>query len=135
MQTGTEQLKSQQAVMSAKNLYNGKIDGIWGPKSIAAKLKWERSGKFSPAIPNNGFPLSLAAPFPPGVSQKSGLLTCAELLSKQQQPSSAPGQAQQPAASKEAKDAKPEVVVPAQDVASGIVVKSNPQQQHGNDKK
>ena len=57
MQIGTEQLKAQQQIMSAKNFYNGKIDGVWGPKTIAAKQKWERSGKFAPAIPNSGLPL------------------------------------------------------------------------------
>lgn len=80
MQTGSEQLKSQQSVMQSRNMYQGKIDGIWGPKSIAAKVKWERSGKFAPAIPNNGFPLPDRGPFPPGVRRlKDGTLTCTEL--------------------------------------------------------
>lgn len=67
MQTGREQLRSQQKIMQLEGFYQGKLDGIWGPKTIAAKLKWERSGRFSPAIPNNGFPLSDRGPFPPGV--------------------------------------------------------------------
>lgn len=80
MQTGSEHLKAQQRIMQAKNFYNGKIDGIWGPKSIAAKQKWERSGKFTPAIPNNGFPLNDRGPLPKGITRKSdGTLTCAEV--------------------------------------------------------
>ena len=67
MQTGREQLRSQQKVMQLEGFYQGKLDGIWGPKTIAAKVKWERSGRFSPAIPNNGFPLSDRGPFPPGI--------------------------------------------------------------------
>jgi hypothetical protein len=83
MQIGTEQLKTQQRIMESKNLYNGKIDGIWGPKSIAAKLKWECSGKFAPAIPNNGFPLNERGPFPAGVKRlPTGELTCVELERK-----------------------------------------------------
>lgn len=69
--------------MQAKGFYKGKIDGVWGPKSIAAKQKWERSGKFAPAIPNNGFPLNDRASLPPGViRQANGLLTCEELKNK-----------------------------------------------------
>jgi hypothetical protein len=80
MQTGSEQLKSQQKVMQARNFYQGKIDGIWGPKTIAAKVKWERSGKFAPAIPNNGFPLADRGPFPIGVRrQADGTLSCSEI--------------------------------------------------------
>lgn len=80
MQIGSEQLKSQQQVLKALNLYSGKIDGIWGPDTIAAKIKWERSGKFAPGIPNNGFPLPDRGPFPSGVRRNSnGTLTCLEL--------------------------------------------------------
>lgn len=118
MQIGTEQLKAQQAVMAAKNFYNGKIDGIWGPKTIAAKQKWERSGKFAPAIPNNGLPLDDRATLPPGViRQASGLLTCAEVQQKQNQAQSqAPAQTQQP----KTEAVKVEVV---QEVQSAVVVK------------
>lgn len=85
MQIGTEQLKAQQAIMAAKNYYNGKIDGVWGPKTIAAKQKWERSGKFAPAIPNSGLPLDDRATLPPGVIRlATGMLTCAEIESKKQ---------------------------------------------------
>lgn len=84
MQTGSKQLEAQQRIMQAKNFYNGKVDGIWGPKSIKAMQKWERSGKFAPAVPNNGFPLSERGPFPAGVKRKpDGLLTCMEVEAKQ----------------------------------------------------
>jgi hypothetical protein len=87
MQTGSAQLRAQQEIMQALNMYNGKIDGIWGPATIAAKQKWERSGKFSPAIPNNGFPLNERGPFPPGVRRQiDGTLTCLALASKESQP-------------------------------------------------
>jgi hypothetical protein len=99
--------------MAAKNFYNGKIDGIWGPKTIAAKQKWERSGKFAPAIPNNGLPLDDRATLPPGViRQANGLLTCAEVQQKQNQAQ----QSQQPKVG----PAKVEVV---QEVQSAVVVK------------
>ena len=79
MQIGKDQLKAQQEIMAAKNMYNGKIDGIWGPLTIAAKQKWERSGKFSPAVPNNGFPLNDRQALPPGVLRKpDGTLYCME---------------------------------------------------------
>lgn len=82
MQTGTSQLVNQQSIMAAKNFYNGKIDGIWGPDTIAAKIKWERSGKFNPAIPNNGLPLSNTGALPLGVRRlPDGTLTCPELES------------------------------------------------------
>lgn len=80
MQTGTEQLKNQQAIMAAKGFYNGKIDGIWGPDTIAAKIKWERSGKFNPAVPNNGLPLPSKGQLPLGVRRlPDGTMTCPEL--------------------------------------------------------
>ena len=80
MQTGSEQLREQQRIMNAKKFYYGKLDGIWGPKTIAAKQKWEVSGQFSPGIPNNGFPLPDRGPFPKGVKRlQDGRLSCVEL--------------------------------------------------------
>ncbi len=80
MQTGTEQLKNQQEVMAAKNFYSGKIDGEWGPASIEAKIKWERSGKFNPALPNGGLPFASKGALPMGVRRlPDGSLTCPEL--------------------------------------------------------
>lgn len=94
MQTGSEQLKAQQRVMTAKGFYSGKIDGIWGPASIAAKQKWERSGKFTPAIPNNGFPLDSRGALPSGVRYSAdGSITCTEVSNTP--PSVAPASNQQ----------------------------------------
>ena len=118
-------MKNQQRLMQAEGFYNGKIDGIWGPKTIAAKVKWERSGRYAPAIPNNGFPLSDRGPLPSGVFRKpDGTLTSVKMDQKsaaQQQsnnvedspaPSHEP-QAEQPqqveAAQPQPKDAAPAV--------------------------
>ena len=91
MQKGTEQLKAQQEIMKARGVYNGAIDGIWGPKTIEAKIRWERGGKFTPGIPNGGFPLVERGPLPTGVRrQADGTLTCVELLEKAQVASVAP---------------------------------------------
>jgi len=81
MQTGNEQITRQQEIMKALGFYNGQIDGIWGPKTIEAKKKWELSGKFAPGLPNFGLPLSDRGPYPRGVylDKVSGLLTCAQL--------------------------------------------------------
>lgn len=78
MQVGSEQLARQQEIMQSLGYYNGKIDGIWGPKTIEAKIKWEMSGKFNPALPNNGLPFGDKGPFPRGVYRepKTGLLSC-----------------------------------------------------------
>ncbi len=126
MQIGTEQLKAQQEIMAAKNYYNGKIDGIWGPKTIAAKQKWERSGKFAPAIPNNGLPLDDRAKLPPGViRQASGLLTCSEIAQRQKQ-SQSQNQNQNQNQNQGKEPAKVEVV---QEVASAIVLKDKDKKQ------
>src|SRR5574343_1863322 len=87
MQTGSEQITRQQEIMQALGFYTGKIDGIWGPKTIEAKKKWELSGKFSPGLPNMGLPLADRGPYPKGVflDKASGLLTCAQLEVKKEQ--------------------------------------------------
>lgn len=100
MQTGKEQLAQQQAIMQARGFYKGKLDGVWGPETIAAKIKWERSGKFAPAIPNNGFPLGDRGPYPKGVyKQPNNTLTCAEIevqrATQQQQQQAKPQQDKQ----------------------------------------
>ena len=114
MQTGSEQLKNQQRLMQAEGFYNGKIDGIWGPKTIAAKVKWERSGRYAPAIPNNGFPLSDRGPLPSGVFRKpDGTLTSMKMDQKSAaQPQSNNVQAQQapaPAPAPQAAQPQPQV--------------------------
>ena len=78
MQIGTEQLKRQQQILQLKGLYNGQLDGIWGPKTIEAMKKWEAKG-FAPGLPQNGMPLANKGPWPKGIRKGSdGLLTCAE---------------------------------------------------------
>ena len=127
MQTGKEHLMAQQQVMAAKNMYNGKIDGIWGPKSIAAMQKWERSGKFAPAIPSNGFPLDDRKPLPPGVSRLSdGSLTCIELESKKAKQESASTPAPAPASAPE------KIVIPAASGDDAKPVQANAANNHGN---
>lgn len=48
--------KSQQEVLHALGFYDGVIDGIWGPRTIQAKARFERDPKFVPGIPNHGLP-------------------------------------------------------------------------------
>ena len=75
MQYETQQLKRQQLIMQCLGFYNGKIDGIWGPKSIDAKKRFESSPKYLPALPANGMPFAARAPFPNGVTLgRDGLL-------------------------------------------------------------
>lgn len=75
MQYENHQLKRQQLIMNCLGFYNGKFDGIWGPKSIDAKKRFESSSKFLPAIPTNGMPFAGRGPFPNGISAgRDGLL-------------------------------------------------------------
>ena len=81
MQIGSVQLERQQLIMRLKGYYNGKLDGIWGPKTIAAKQKWEMDPSYVPAIPNNGLPLGDRGPYPRGVIRgEDGLLFCTEVI-------------------------------------------------------
>ena len=79
MQVGDEKLKAQQKLLKAKGFYNGAIDGIWGPSTIASMIKFERSRTFAPAVPNNGMPFSERGPFPRGVIMRRGLIWCPEM--------------------------------------------------------
>jgi len=75
MQYETLQLQRQQMVMHVLGFYDGKLDGIWGPKSIEAKKRFEASPKFMPAIPANGMPFAGRAPFPNGITvNRDGLM-------------------------------------------------------------
>lgn len=75
MQYETHQLRRQQLIMHCLGFYNGALDGIWGPKSIEAKKRFEASPKFMPAIPANGMPFAGRAPFPNGITAgRDGLL-------------------------------------------------------------
>ena len=68
MQTNPEQLKRQQAVLKHFGFYEGRLDGIWGPKTIEAKKIFEGDTKFKPGLPNNGLPFKDTGPYPKGVT-------------------------------------------------------------------
>ncbi len=94
MQYEINQLKRQQLIMSCLGFYTGAIDGLWGPKSIDGKKRFEGSPKYLPALPSNGMPFASRAPFPNGISiGRDGLLyhdAIAGVLAKEQhQPSQA----------------------------------------------
>lgn len=76
MQVQKHELERQQQILKALGFYHGKIDGIWGPKSIDAKKKFEASPSFPPGIPNNGMPFRDNGPYPAGVTMNhmTGLL-------------------------------------------------------------
>lgn len=77
-----EEIASCQTVLTELGYYKGKIDGIWGPASAAAKIEFEHSGKFKPGIPNKGLPFQRNPPFPSGISKVSGLLKLRDDLKK-----------------------------------------------------
>lgn len=64
MQVSKEQIKRQQEILSVLGFYHGKFDGIWGPKSIEAKKRFEADARFIPGIPNNGMPFASKGPYP-----------------------------------------------------------------------
>lgn len=71
-------LQRQQILLKFLGYYHGKCDGIWGPTTIAAKRKFELSGKFNPGYPNNGQPFPVDGPFPSGIIRdplKRGYIT------------------------------------------------------------
>lgn len=71
-------LQRQQILLKFLGYYHGKCDGIWGPATIAAKRKFELSGKFNPGYPNNGQPFPVDGPFPSGIIRdplKRGFIT------------------------------------------------------------
>ncbi len=70
------QIIRQQQVLAHLGYYKGRIDGIWGPKCIAAKKEFESMG-FAPGLPNGGLPFAARGPYPKGVMMIGGLLTCA----------------------------------------------------------
>ena len=78
------QLERQQAILKALGYYVGAIDGIWGPKTVAAMQEFEVSPGFKPGTPNHGMPLSLTPPYPAVITRdyadfRAGLLTCEQL--------------------------------------------------------
>ena len=84
MQLGDDKHKAQQTMLKAKGFYSGKIDGIWGPSTSQAMIRFERSKSFAPAIPSNGMPLRERGPFPKGIVLIKGLVWCAEMDSVKQ---------------------------------------------------
>lgn len=68
MQIKKEQLERQQEILKLLGFYQGKVDGIWGPRSIDAKKKFEASNSFAPGIPKNGMPFADFGPYPANIT-------------------------------------------------------------------
>ncbi len=76
--TAQEHYQFIQIVMASLGLYDGKCEGAWGPKSIAAKREWELLSDFEPAVPNRGLPFTQGCKLPKGmrwVPGNSGKIT------------------------------------------------------------
>lgn len=43
-----------QAIMKMLGLYDGAIDGLWGPKCVEAIKEWAKDASFDPAMPTLG---------------------------------------------------------------------------------
>ena len=65
----------QQIVMKSLALYDGRCDGVWGPKSIEAKRAWEVTPEFEPAVPNGGMPINTGDKLPKGLRWIPGTST------------------------------------------------------------
>lgn len=61
-----------QAVMRVRNLYDGAIDGVWGPKCVASIRDWERDESFDPALPTKGMMFQAPGRLPKGLMWKPG---------------------------------------------------------------
>lgn len=57
-----------QVIMTMLGLYDGQCDGVWGPKCIEAKRKWEMMDEFEPATPSNGLPFNGRGKLPKGMN-------------------------------------------------------------------
>ncbi|QZE56374.1 hypothetical protein pEaSNUABM40_00180 [Erwinia phage pEa_SNUABM_40] len=57
-----------QVIMTLLGLYDGQCDGVWGPKCIEAKRKWEMMDEFEPATPSNGLPFNGRGKLPKGMN-------------------------------------------------------------------
>lgn len=81
MQINKSEIMRQQLIMAHLKYYKNKIDGIWGPASIAAKKSWENSPAFVPAFPNQGLPFGAKDVLPKGVSfdRKTRIMQCVGL--------------------------------------------------------
>ena len=60
--------QKQQLIMTMLGYYDGVCDGVWGPKCIAAKAKWETEDSFEPAVPSNGLPFVGRGKLPRGMN-------------------------------------------------------------------
>lgn len=56
-----------QIIMTLLGLYDGNCDGVWGPKCIEAKRKWELLDEFEPGVPSNGLPFNGRGKLPKGM--------------------------------------------------------------------
>lgn len=57
-----------QAVMMVKGVYDGEIDGLWGPLSQDAIRVWATDTSFDPALPTRGQPFTIGQKLPKGLS-------------------------------------------------------------------
>lgn len=64
MQVEKEQIQRQQEILAVLGYYKFECDGLWGPKTIDAKKKFEADRSFVPGIPNNGLPFADRGPYP-----------------------------------------------------------------------
>lgn len=58
--------------MTALGFYDGDIDGVWGPKCVAAMNLWQLEDSFDPALPNNGYFFTPPSRLPKGLSWAAG---------------------------------------------------------------
>lgn len=56
-----------QVIMTLLGYYDGQCDGVWGPKCIEAKRKWELDDDFEPGVPANGLPFNGRGKLPKGM--------------------------------------------------------------------
>jgi peptidoglycan hydrolase-like protein with peptidoglycan-binding domain len=74
-----EDLIRQQEILAALGFYAGQIDGIWSTQTIEAKIAFERSRTFKPAVPSNGMPFQAKERLPMGIVRTRAGLWCAQL--------------------------------------------------------
>lgn len=84
MNVSKQELIEQQQLLAALGFYKGEIDGIWSTETIKAKIAYERTREFAPAIPNYGMPFESDRKLPRGVMRRNGVLWSPELEKYQQ---------------------------------------------------
>lgn len=84
MNVSKQDLIEQQQLLAALGFYKGEIDGIWSTETIKAKIAYERTREFAPAIPNYGMPFEADRKLPRGVMRRNGVLWSPELEQYQQ---------------------------------------------------